>query len=365
MDNFLKDLGRSYIMSSFMPVAVFMVFIGLVFKDFIPLSVFKIINSFEQSWLILVTLSILFTTWGGWILYSSWSVIEGFFKGKYLPSFIKTKWTNYFQKQSKDKTKNYSKLRKILSDESKTAEDIYNDPRSKKEIENLNPPSRDEITNLRLFLPISEGRIGPTLLDNVANSANETTEEKYGLNPKVFWPLLYALLPTDYQKKLEDILMNYGILLNSAFLSLVFGVICLLTLLICPVINLITGQGLVYLPDPQTPANFLQRGFVNIRPIEILILGLASLLIQYGFYRLAVISGQQYYSYVSTAFDLYRFSILESLHIKLPMNINEEKGTWEKLNNMFVFQDKLSFQDKHSPIKTPLDLTYTHKATDA
>ena len=103
MDNFLKDLGRSYIMSSFMPVAVFMVFIGLVFKDFIPLSVFKIINSFEQSWLILVTLSILFTTWGGWILYSSWSVIEGFFKGKYLPSFIKTKWTNYFQKQSKDK----------------------------------------------------------------------------------------------------------------------------------------------------------------------------------------------------------------------------------------------------------------------
>ncbi|HEY9708975.1 MAG TPA: hypothetical protein V6D48_12310, partial [Oculatellaceae cyanobacterium] len=89
MNDFLKEIGRSYIVSSLLPAAMFLPLALIVFYDFIPEAVVEriiILNVFwGQNWLFFL----IAVFWIGFLLYSSFQSIIDFFLGEWLPKKLK------------------------------------------------------------------------------------------------------------------------------------------------------------------------------------------------------------------------------------------------------------------------------------
>jgi len=86
--NIVKEIGRSFIVSSFVPAALFVLVIGLLFVGFVPTDVLSQIEKFESLMVILGTSFAIFTVWLSLLLYSSVDWVVNIFAGYYLPEFV-------------------------------------------------------------------------------------------------------------------------------------------------------------------------------------------------------------------------------------------------------------------------------------
>lgn len=123
----------------------------------------------------------------------------------------------------------------------------------------------------------------PTRLGNVLLAAERYPVERYGIDPVVFWPRLYPLLPEQFQRDYEEFVREYEFPLVVAFLLAAAGVSC-------GAVALLTGQ------EPVT----FTIAFVGF-------LGAA-----YSAYCISLPSAVQMAEQQRTAFDLYRGRLLEA-----------------------------------------------------
>jgi hypothetical protein len=80
------------------------------------------------------------------------------------------------------------------------------------------------------------------------------------------------------------------------------------------------------------PSSGIGTGIV--RAADALLLVVDVLLLSWAFYRNAVQAALSYAEKLKSAFDLYRWSVLDQLHILRPSDLQEERALWEQLTSM-------------------------------
>lgn len=167
----------------------------------------------------------------------------------------------------------------------------------------LTPFAREQMgraaEKLRQLYP-AEHRLLPTTLGNIMRAAEDLPGTRYGLDAIVLWPRLYPLLP----KELTSILADQRNQLDLA------GRFCLGFLLLAPISAVFIWR---YIWWWLIPGLSLFLGWIS--------------------YRAAIAAALAYGEGINTAFDLYRFKLLKSLHLPLPTDRDSEKKANQKLSD--------------------------------
>lgn len=158
-------------------------------------------------------------------------------------------------------------------------------------------------------------RILPTMLGNVMRAAEDSSDEKYGLDAIVLWPRLYALLPD----KMVDILSDQR---NQLDLAARF----------CATFLLATAISIIFL---------YRQGWWLLVPAITLLLAWLS-------YRAAIAAALAYGTGIQTAFDLYRFELIKALQLELPADRKTEKESNQKLSKFLRQGESFNLQYQHS-----------------
>lgn len=169
------------------------------------------------------------------------------------------------------------------------------------------------------------GEIAPTAMGNIAQSMQSYTYSRYYLNLETFWSRLQLVLQSnkDFYANLLDAKTQLDFLVACCWLSGLTTVLWIMLLL---------------------------WGGLSIWPF--LVVSIGGPLLSRFFYFLAVKNYLVFADIVRTGVDLYRFGLLQSLHVGLPHSIREERTTWqvlEKLSSYGQEEYELSYQHADKP----------------
>ena len=311
---FLEKLGEKFWIATLIPSVVMVVTSFVVFDPILNSAPLEVIVSGALTerlsllfWVIFFSLPIAFT------LYVNQTYIVNVHEGHGFPqrfSFLR----NHQVRKAKEMLSKIDRLEKqIRQIENKGNRDLEN------KINTLKNEYYVVAGEYDRSFPDSIKFIMPTKLGNILKSAEQYSGSRYGMDSIVWWPRLYDLLPHGTKEKIEHTVNELYILLNFSSLSLTFYVLCLIAILFTPTIaSSITSP--IFLPSTirylsaGTMAVFFS-GFIN---------------------RLAVYSASAYTEQLRSAYDLYRFLLLDQMRIKLPKNSIDEFYLWKNLGELIV-----------------------------
>ncbi len=163
---------------------------------------------------------------------------------------------------------------------------------------------------------VQSTRIGNIMAASWAYSYN-----RYGVDAAFMWSRLQKGIPDTYSRIVEDGRIAFDSCSAMTGLSLLYG------------LGTLAWQILSIPP-----------GIISWQlGIPLVGFGLA-----YIFYFAAVEAARAFGSTLRTSFDLFRFELLEDLHLELPTTLKDEKQLWRRVNDIFVYGD------------TSTDITYSH-----
>jgi hypothetical protein len=306
-EGIIKDIGRSYIVSSLLPASVFVALATLIFPNYASQISTQLENNsiFGNVWIV----SIIFTSWLAFVLYSSEDWIMKLYEGYFFPrwcilAYCQRKWHRKQAKHAKE-------FIRLLSKTSPSERE--------NEFDELRPQILTELQLLELRAPWDEKYLLPTTLGNVLRASETYPQERYGINGITIWPRLSHILPKEFVSELEDQNNRLAFLLNSSLLACLLATISLYIAL----------------------ARLLNKGFPTVSADNYLKIGIGLLITCYLLYRISVNVAEGYGLFIRSGFDLYRFDLLSKLRQPIPETLREEQDTWEKLNEFFTAGDKL------------------------
>ncbi|MFT3893100.1 MAG: hypothetical protein QM730_15835 [Anaerolineales bacterium] len=347
--SFIKEIGRSYIVSSFLPAALFVSFGVFIFRGFVPSFILQGVNQIN-SFLGLgnpenfsvAALFILFitTSWVAFYLYSSINWTIQLYEGYKFPWLIAEVMKLYFRiTWHRKQIPIYEKRRKE-----------FETPPSSKDIDlsEAKDIALAEIENIEGFSPIDEDDILPTRLGNVLRASECYADERYKLNSLVMFPKLLHVLPQSFVHELEDKNNRFIFLVHSSFLSYIVGILALSIgvfdkLLLSPICSspLVPNWITKYLCE----AGLFQNGLSLLSNTEYMFVGIFFLTVGYVLYRVSVTAAREFALQIRASFDLYRFDLLRQLNHRLPITLNDEKQIWQLLSEYFVAGNRLRFAE--------------------
>lgn len=196
-DSVIKEIGRSYIVSSFLPSALFFAVLLLLFGGFIPTSLWNKIQDDNRllagTWLI----GSIFTVWLAFFLFSSVDWIIKFFEGYYLPTWLYRKLVSVQKRRINRKIKTYNIARNLKADPSKS-----ND--YQRFFNSIWYDAMGDIQDLELQAPLEEQNVMPTRLGNVFKASELYAYDRYFIEAITVWPRLFAILPSQFVKDMEE-----------------------------------------------------------------------------------------------------------------------------------------------------------------
>jgi uncharacterized membrane protein YbaN (DUF454 family) len=387
----LKDIGRSYVVSSLLPATVFVILAVLVFKDLLFSDLIDTIfigqsgqaeqiNQVEQTETVLLATAlfvlIVLTTWFGFFLYSTQNVIIPIFEGYLIPKRLR--WFLKTRKIEKTKEKHkgdFEKLRQLAQQyRDKLQEKHPKDSEEAKRLEKGKKAIRDnalDILNLLRedhipvnynhfqqvggedFSPIVEDWMLPTKLGDILRFGETYPSMRYGFDGTAMWLRLWPMLSEEYSTSIEENNNRLMFLLNTCFCLAIITLGSLLVTawftietgirLISPVFQLllevgklahtatVTGVPLKY---TITPLNFdisLQWGWLW----QFSLLSLSGIALISAIYFFSTRAAEDLTDMVIAAFDLFRLKLLKQLKQNPPDNLKTEKEIWKSLDLFF------------------------------
>jgi hypothetical protein len=307
--SFVKDIGRSFFVSSFLPAALFVSAGIIAFRDFVPSYLVNRLNEnnsiFGSDWFI----SIILIAWTSFFLYSV------------LP------WT-------RENLDHLFDIKQTLQQASNNllSQELYDD------YADCWIEARGEYVNLELVCPIDEKQMLPTRLGNLLRSCSNYPNYRYGLDGDIIWPRLLKVLPIKFQEDKDDDEAKLIFMLNSSLLSFFFGVISLLASLIGLFLKSFLKYELYGLYENFAP------GYFHVSPSGYLIIGFLFIMLGYFTYRLAVEAGENFAISVRNSYDLYRFKLLKQLNLSIPQNLEQERKIWPKVSEFLATGDMLGLK---------------------
>jgi hypothetical protein len=190
--------------------------------------------------------------------------------------------------------------------------------------------------------PPYDDLILPTRMGNILRSAETYPLTRWGMDSVPLWPrLIYAasIAPKGdaFLSKVDFSNDQCSFLLNTSLLSSIYAGLALMAALYQGLLLYLRNGGaqelLYFIPIDLQPHIYLQRTVLYIF-ISCLGLGLA-----WYFYTASLWNVSQYGNLIRSTFDLFRFNLLESLHLPLPENNSDnnqfgEKFIWRKINEL-------------------------------
>lgn len=346
--SFIKEIGRSYIVSSFLPAALFVSFGVFVFRGFAPkfiLDGVQEINSFigfnRPEDLSLGAIFILFiaTSWLAFYLYSSINWTVQLFEGYKFHPLLSEIMKFYLRRTwHKKQIEIYEARRGDFENPLATQNNDLEDARG---------IALAEIQNLEGYGPIDEDDLLPTRLGNVLRASECYADERYKLNSLVMFPKLLHVFPRHFTNELEDKNNRFIFLIHSSLLAYIIGFLALLIGLLNKILSPLCSYPFMsrWIIKSFCGEGFISKGFSVLSSGEYIIVGLLFVMIGYSLYRVAVIAAREFALHIRAGFDLYRFDLLRQLNYKLPTTLKDEKKVWELLSEYFVAGNRLRFAE--------------------
>lgn len=208
--------------------------------------------------------------------------------------------------------------------------------------------------DLFLYYPPRRDDVMPTRLGNVLKAAERYAQERYHLDAVVIWSRLQSALPTEFSDPLQDAKTSLDLMVTLSALTVLFGLplsgwvainapapllwwiplllasvalplrfyVAGVVALVAFILTLMVGRDLPALIRPSLSIVELQHFLTYAAGV---------LLLAHLSYENAVQAGLAYSEKIKAAFDLYRWKVLEALHLQLPPNFEEERRLWEEV----------------------------------
>lgn len=160
----------------------------------------------------------------------------------------------------------------------------------------------------------------PTRLGNVIRSYEYYPEREYKIDSITLWPRLIACIDKEYAVSIDDAKISFDFMINSSALSAMMVLLLLIA-------------GLAY------PAHLASASLFWQWLIEIISFALAS----YIFYFLSIYRAGAWGDMVKSAFDLYRWKLLDQLGYKQELKSkDEERSLWDAISLQMILGDRQS-----------------------
>lgn len=324
-NSLIRDIGRSYIVSSMLPSAFFITLGAFLFRAFIPqLFLTPILpDQFFASLFLLFAACIM---WTGFALYSMVNWTVRFYEGYYMPYRLK-KIIIYlcFRVAHRNKTLRIRNVQRAIREQQ---------PNWEKVIDDNYLQAWADYSDAELSGPLREADLLPTRLGNVLR-ASEQYPEKYGITAGInLWTRLVTMLPSELVNSLEEKNNNMLFLLNSSLLSYLLGVFSFVVWGICKLGNSCsTKLDVLSLMGIKEPLSSYSKGLAET---DFLVLGCMLMIFGYFLYIFSIPVAKTIGLLIRSSFDLYRFDLLRQLNHSVPRTLSKEQRVWAKLSDFLV-----------------------------
>jgi hypothetical protein len=148
----------------------------------------------------------------------------------------------------------------------------------------------------------------PTRLGNVFRAFEDYPYQRYGMEAVFFWPLMTRVIPDEYAQRVEELNNFVAFTLASSLLCLVMSLEAII-IWVCRERPLLVG------------------------------IALACLVMFYLLHRWAVLVSLSYGQYFRHCFDLFRLDLLKELGLKPPKDLTKEKELWRKVHEFLTLAE--------------------------
>lgn len=343
-DSFLKEIGRSYIVSAFLPAAIFTLLGFFLFRGFVPNDLSdQILNSksfINNEWIVLTLLMF----WVAFYLYSANDITVKIFEGYLFPKWLRDHLVRRQEKNWEESNLgNYYKWKKDnarLMKKIEGGKDVF-EKEMEQDVRNL-LRAHEELADLGLRSPLDKEFLMPTRLGNVLRASEMYAYERYAIEEITIWPRLVPVLPPELIGHIDEKNNHFMFLINSSFLVYCNG---LLSFFVG-----IMGLPLIFFPNAIGSLAFKFKGFFLIgydfvHPIGFLLISILFFSFGYILYLIAVNVAEEFGMYVRASFDLYRVKLLRQLNWTPPKTIVEEQELWRNISRFIVAAERLGEVD--------------------
>ena len=329
-NSLIRDIGRSYIVSSMLPAALFITLGIFIYRANIPqlLSIPVLSNQYSASLYLLFAATVM---WVGFALYSMTNWTVRFYEGYYIPPgvrevivFLCFKWVHRIKKRH---------IEKIITANKEKPSDLN------KIINETYDRAWSDYSELELSSPLRESDLLPTRLGNVLR-ASEQYPEKYGLRAGIqLWTRLVVFLPLNLANSLEEKNNNLLFLLNSSLLSYLMGLVAFTNWGVCKIFQ--SCSSTLFTPTFIKSQGILSSFIKGLSENQFLVLGLIWILIGYALYILSIPVAKTIGLLIRSCYDMYRFDLLKQLNYSIPQTLAQERKIWQKISDFIVTGGRL------------------------
>lgn len=158
----------------------------------------------------------------------------------------------------------------------------------------------------RSLYPVDESRLMPTALGNVLRGAEDHSGDRYGIDGVTAWPRLYPTLPDSFRQTFAAAAGDLDLMVTVSGLGLAFS---------------LAGGVLGALLLPWYWALGCCWG---------------GLVVAWWGYRGAVRAAEPYGELFRSAFDVYRWTLLDAMGLRRPTEYGGEPEQWRQLDKLWV-----------------------------
>jgi hypothetical protein len=175
------------------------------------------------------------------------------------------------------------------------------------------------LTN-KLRFNFGSQRPAPTRMGNIANTIQSYAERCYKLNFEIFWSRMQRAIQRDkdFASLLQQSKMQLDFLISCSVLTGIWSLLWIL-------ISLLLGTG----------------------RLPFLLSAAFGPLISYTWYRAAVAQYQTFADVLRTSIDLFRFDLLNDLHVALPGDLPAEQALWDMLHRINSYYEPQPLHYQH------------------
>ncbi|MGQ0601340.1 MAG: hypothetical protein ACT4QE_06540 [Anaerolineales bacterium] len=329
MQTYLENFGSNFIVSALVPSLAFATLVLLIFQNNIPVAYTESLSLSitGPSELGNIPLLLLITIIIGFTLSSLntflYKLFEGYFLLQKIPALSKhqTQLATYYNKQLK-RVERLIVLHSASSTHGDEPElidedEFYrDDPLTYALIKRLRAQRYRLASHLDRNYPSDITALLPTRFGNILRAAETYSLDRYGIDAVPMWPRLLHVIPSSYFAKIEQSNNQLAFLINCAVLSAVLTLLCIFAL----------GNHML--------AN--HTGGITSFAVWTAIAAIAFWL----FYNASLTIVARHGDLIRGAYDLFRFDLLQSLRVSLPIDLQEEQDRWQGLSEFLVLGER-------------------------
>jgi hypothetical protein len=296
MDDFLKAIGRSFIVSSLIPASIFVLLAVLLIRPWLPPELSVQLAGLSTGTEIIIFSAVFGFT--GFALYSLNISIYRLFEGY----SIVLPWAHQAHAR---------KLRRLLIRHRALEAALGSTEESDVPRSVLRQQLLQSFEYLQRTYPNRLEHVLPTEFGNILRAYEEYPQRNYGIDGVVAWPHLIEVISSQFMELHEENNNKLTFVMNSALLSWLLSALALASLVL-------------YVGSQRTASSWTVIAYVGTI--------LAAAGSGWLFYRGALPLAQEQGYLFRAAFDLFRFKLLELLRIKtLPSCPEEEPAIWRSI----------------------------------